>query len=151
MKKFAKILDNESKLCSIGIGTDTEFYRSIGMSEMEVEQAYDGSWYVKGYAPAKPEPTVEELQAEVRAVRNSYLETYVDPKQLVMVWNSLTAEEQELYKDYRQYLLDYTEVEEWYLNNPMTLDEWKQSVEENEPVVKETNSSDSVLSGDVES
>lgn len=78
------------------------------------------------------EPTVEELQAEVRAVRNGYLEKYVDPKQLVMVWDSLTAEEQELYKDYRQYLLDYTEVEGWYLQNPMTLDEWK-----------ETNSSES--------
>ena len=78
------------------------------------------------------EPTVEELQAEVRAVRNGYLEKYVDPKQLVMVWDSLTAEEQELYKDYRQYLLDYTEVEGWYLQNPMTFDEWK-----------ETNSSES--------
>ena len=62
MKKFVKILDNESKLCSIGIGTDTEFYRSIGMSEMEVEEAYDGSWYLAGYAPSKPEPTKEEQQ-----------------------------------------------------------------------------------------
>ena len=74
-----------------------------------------------------PEPTVEELQAQVRAVRNSYLETYVDPKQLVMVWNSLTAEEQELYKDYRQYLLDYPQTEGWYEQNPLTFDEWKQS------------------------
>ena len=74
-----------------------------------------------------PEPTVEELQAEVRAVRNSYLEKYVDPKQLVMVWNSLTAEEQELYKDYRQYLLDYPQTEGWYEQNPLTFDEWKQS------------------------
>lgn len=93
-----------------------------------------------------PEPTVEELQAEVRAVRNSYLEKYVDPKQLVLVWDSLSADDKKLYAEYRQYLLDYTEVEEWYLNNPMTLDEWKQSVEENEPVVKESNSSDNVLS-----
>lgn len=83
-----------------------------------------------------PEPTVEELQAQVRAVRNSYLETYVDPKQLVMVWNSLTAEEQELYKDYRQYLLDYPQTEGWYEQNPLTFEEWKQSVEE-------TNSSES--------
>ena len=85
-----------------------------------------------------PEPTVEELQAQVRAVRNSYLETYVDPKQLVMVWNSLTAEEQELYKDYRQYLLDYPQTEGWYEQNPMTLDEWKESVEEtNSPYSEE--------------
>lgn len=81
---------------------------------------------------AIPEPTVEELQAEARTVRNSYLEKYVDPKQLILVWNSLTAEEQELYKDYRQYLLDYPQTEGWYEQNPLTFEEWKQSVEESE-------------------
>ena len=64
------------------------------------------------------EEQVEIQKTSVRAVRNSYLETYVDPKQLVMVWNSLTAEEQELYKDYRQYLLDYPQSEGWYEQNP---------------------------------
>lgn len=63
--------------------------------------------------------------AAVRAIRNSYLEKYVDPKQLVMVWESLSAEDKKLYADYRQYLLDYTEAEDWYLQNPMTLDEWE--------------------------
>ena len=82
------------------------------------------------------EPTVEELQAQVRTVRNSYLEKYVDPKQLVMVWDSLSADDKKLYADYRQYLLDYTKVEEWYLNNPLTLDEWKNSAKS----VEETNS-----------
>ncbi len=53
MKKFAKILDNESKLCSVGLGTDTEFYHSIGMTEQEVEQGYDGRYYLAGYAPEK--------------------------------------------------------------------------------------------------
>lgn len=88
---------------------------------------------------ATPEPTVEELQAEVRAVRNSYLEKYVDPKQLVMVWDSLSADDKKLYADYRQYLLDYTEQEDWYLQNPMTLDEWKQSLEEITPIDSENN------------
>lgn len=73
---------------------------------------------------AIPEPTVEELQAQVRAIRNSYLETYVDPKQLVLVWNSLTADEQKEYTDYRQYLLDYPEIEDWYKSNPLTFEEW---------------------------
>ena len=139
MKKYAKIINEETKACEVGLGTNSTFYQSIGMVEMEVEQAYDGSWYVKGYAPEKP---VEEMQAEVRAVRNQYLETYVDPKQLVMVWESLSADDKKLYADYRQYLLDYTEVEEWYLKNPMTLGEWKNTLvpEENEQEVKETNS-----------
>lgn len=70
------------------------------------------------------EPTVEELQAQVRAVRNGYLEKYVDPKQLVLVWESLSVDERNIYSDYRRYLLDYTDNEDWYLSNPMTLDEY---------------------------
>lgn len=62
---------------------------------------------------------------DVRAVRNSYLEKYVDPKQLVMVWDGLSEEERQLYADYRTYLLDYTELEGWYLEYPKTLEEWK--------------------------
>ena len=136
MKKYAKVIDEETKEVSVGTGTNSAFYKSIGMVEMEVEEGYDGHWYVKGFAPEKP---VEELQAQVRAVRNSYLEKYVDPKQLVMVWDSLSADDKKLYADYRQYLLDYTEVEEWYLSNPMTLDEWKQSVEETTLIDSENN------------
>ena len=131
MIKYAQIINEQTKQCEVGMGTNAEFYRSVGMTEMEVEQAYDGAWYVKGYAPEKP---IEELQAEIRAVRNSYLEQYVDPKQLVLVWNNLNEDDKKLYADYRTYLIDYTKLENWWLNNPMTFDKWK-----------ETNSSDIVL------
>jgi hypothetical protein len=83
----------------------------------------DKGEYLESVLP--PEPTVEELQVQVRAVRNNYLETYVDPKQLVMVWDELSVDERNTYSDYRRYLLDYTENDDWYLSNPMTLDEWK--------------------------
>lgn len=68
---YAKIENEETKVCSVGIGTDTEFYRSIGMTEMEVEQAWNGAWYLKGYAPEKP---AEEKAAEVRAERDRRIE-----------------------------------------------------------------------------
>lgn len=74
----------------------------------------------------EPEPTIEELQTKVRSIRNNYLESFVDPKQLVLVWDGLSEEERQLYADYRTYLLDYTKLEGWYLQNPLTLDEWKQ-------------------------
>lgn len=61
MLKYAQILNEETKLCTVGTGTNTEFYKSIGMEEMEVEQAYDGNWYVKGCAPAQP---LEQVKAE---------------------------------------------------------------------------------------
>lgn len=69
-------------------------------------------------AEEQEQTDLENKKKSVRATRNQYLETYVDPKQLVMVWNSLTVEEQELYKDYRQYLLDYPQTEGWYEQNP---------------------------------
>ena len=62
MKKYAKVIDEETKEVSVGTGTNSAFYKSIGMVEMEVEEGYDGHWYVKGYAPAKPEPTKEDQQ-----------------------------------------------------------------------------------------
>lgn len=75
MKLYAKIVNDETKLCEIGTGTNTSFYQSIGMELMDVEQSYDGSWYVAGYAPEKPAPTHEE-QREKRA--QAYL-IEVDP------------------------------------------------------------------------
>ena len=69
MKKYAKVVNDETKLCEVGVGTNTSFYASIGMTEMEVEQAYNGQWYLKGYAPAKPEPTLEE---QVSSLEQTY-------------------------------------------------------------------------------
>ena len=60
MKRYAKIIDESTKQCAVGTGTDTDYYKSIGMTKMDVEEAYDGSWYVKGYAPEKPIPTDDD-------------------------------------------------------------------------------------------
>lgn len=122
MIKYATVIDQATKRCNVGNGNDSAFYTRIGMKPMEVEQAYDGQWYLKGYAPEKSQEVKEQ---EVRAIRNSYLEKYVDPKQLVLVWNSMTEDEQKEYTDYRQYLLNYPETENWYESNPLTFDEWK--------------------------
>ena len=75
MKKYAKVINEETKACEVGLGTNSAFYQSIGMTEMEVEQAYDGSWYVQGYAPEKPEPTKEEQQQ----ARQQAYQAEVDP------------------------------------------------------------------------
>ena len=69
MLKFAKITNEKTKACQVGLGTNEKFYRAIGMNEMEVEQAYNGQWYLKGYAPAKPEPTLEE---QVSSLEQTY-------------------------------------------------------------------------------
>ena len=60
MLKYAKVIDDKTKLCIVGIGTDIKEYQSMGLVEMEVEQAYNNCWYVKGYAPAKPQEIINQ-------------------------------------------------------------------------------------------
>ena len=71
---------------------------------------------------------VEVKSEKVRKVRNSYLVKYVDPKQLFLVWNSLTDAEKAEYTGYRTYLLDYTKQQEWYEHSPKTLEEWTKTM-----------------------
>ena len=59
-EEIIKVIDEEEHTEIITVG---DWYKSIGMTEMEVEQAYNGSWYVAGYAPVKPATTHEELSA----------------------------------------------------------------------------------------
>lgn len=119
MKKYAKVIDEKTKLCAVGSGTNSAFYQSIGMPEVLVEQAWDGRWYLRGFAPEK---SVEKMQSEVRKVRNQLLE---QTDKFLLADYPITDSEREQYKAYRQYLRDYTQDEGWYLHNPMTLDEWK--------------------------
>ena len=67
MITYAQIVDKQTKLVVVGTGTDSAYYQSIGMTPMDVEQAYNGAWYVKGYAPSKPEPTIEEQVIKMEA------------------------------------------------------------------------------------
>lgn len=135
MKKYAKIVNQETKRCEVGTGTNTKFYQSIGMTQMDVEQGYDGNWYVAGYAPAKP---VEELQAEVRAKRNALLDA--TDKYVSVPDFPIDEETRELYKQYRTYLRDYTESENWWLSEPLDFDAWCATGSENVSETPESGS-----------
>ena len=69
MKKYAIVVNSITKQCDVGLGTNIEYYKSIGMTEQEVEQAWNGEWYLKGYAPSKPQPTLEQ---QVIDLENKY-------------------------------------------------------------------------------
>ena len=64
MIKYAKILNEETGLCEVGLGTNTAFYQSIGMEELDVQQSdIDGCWYLVDKCPMK---TDEEKELEER-------------------------------------------------------------------------------------
>lgn len=115
---YAKIINEETKQCEVGVGTNAKFYESIGMVEMEVEQAYNGQWYVKGYAPAEPET---EIQIRVREIRDNALE---QTDKYMIVDFPISDEDRETMKQYRQYLRDYTKQKDWWESLPMTFDEY---------------------------
>lgn len=69
--------------------------------------------------------TEEEKALEKRAVRDNYLQMYVDPVTTNQLrWSDLSNEEQEVYKNYRKYLLNITEAKDWPETKILTLDEW---------------------------
>lgn len=60
MLKYAKIIDENTKQCSVGVGTNTDFYKSLGMTLQDVEEAYDGNWYLTGYVPEKSQEFINQ-------------------------------------------------------------------------------------------
>lgn len=78
MKKYAKIENEDSKIVSVGIGTDEEFYKSIGMTLMDVESCWDGNWYVEGYAPPPSQEYLLEKSKSEREQAVSKITVWVD-------------------------------------------------------------------------
>ena len=68
-----------------------------------------------------PEPSIEQKKAQIRHVRNQYLE---QTDKFMIADYPITDEERELYKQYRTYLRTYPECRDWYKANPKTYDEW---------------------------
>lgn len=69
MIKYAKIINEETGLCEVGLGANAEFYQSLGMVELDVEQSdVDGNWYLAEKCPHKSEE--EKLQEAKQAKYN---------------------------------------------------------------------------------
>ena len=65
MIKYAKIIEQETGLCEVGTGTNIQFYKSIGMTQQDVEQSEkDNQWYLSEKCPHY---TPEEKEAIERA------------------------------------------------------------------------------------
>lgn len=100
----------------------------------EAKEGFDIVWngdaweYKEQEKPKEEEPyvpTEDELKAQVRAVRNQYLE---QTDKFMLVDYPITDEERELYKKYREYLRDYTLPENWWESEPQKFEEWVSSI-----------------------
>ena len=73
-----------------------------------------------------PEPSIEDKQVQVRQVRNQYLE---QTDKFMIADYPITDDERELYKQYREYLRDYTLSENWWESEPLKFEEWNKPKE----------------------
>lgn len=47
MLKYAKIADIQTGICEVGLGTNENFYKKIGMTLLDVTQSeFDNQWYL---------------------------------------------------------------------------------------------------------
>ena len=70
MEKYCKVLNNKTGLVQLGVGCPDEYYESIGMEKLDVEQSeIDGLWYLSNKCPHY----TEEEKFEI-AKANKYAE-----------------------------------------------------------------------------
>lgn len=98
-----KIHDQETNEVLIAVGDNIQFFESMGYTEVgEVEQAYDGRYFVAGYAPTMPQ---EEVVIQVRAERDRRL---AETDWYMMPDYPADPETLEVVKNYRKALRDIT-------------------------------------------
>jgi hypothetical protein len=69
MIKYAKVINEETGLCEVGLGTNTEFYKSIGMVELDVALSdVDNNWYLAEKCPMKTDEQ-KELEEKERIAK----------------------------------------------------------------------------------
>ena len=74
-----KIHDQETNEVLIAVGDNSQFFESMGYTEVgEVEQAYDGRYFVAGYAPTMPQEEIEAQRlAEAKRIRAEQVGTII--------------------------------------------------------------------------
>ena len=93
MRKFAKIINNETKECEVGIGTNSRFYESIGMTELDVAQSENGAWYLNGFVPAPtPKSYIEKRLEEYPPLSDQLDMIYWDKVNGTNLWQEKIAE-----------------------------------------------------------
>lgn len=90
MEKYAKVLDIETNEVSVAVGSK----HPDGYTLMDVEEAFDGRWYVKGYAPEKPQPTADEIKELRKQYRRKYMDDSTAERSRKQANGSWTAEDE---------------------------------------------------------
>lgn len=98
-----KIYNPKTHEVLVAVGDNIPLFESMGYTEVgEVEQAYDGRYFIAGYAPTMPQ---EEIEKQVRAERDRRL---AETDWYMMPDYPADPETLEVVKNYRKALRDIT-------------------------------------------
>ena len=95
MLKYSKIINEETKEVSIAIGSN----HPSDYTQMDVEQAYNGNWYLVGYAPEEPEPTHDEVSKMREEYRKEHIDSQTAMRSRKMANQTWTPEDEREYLD----------------------------------------------------
>lgn len=71
MLKYAKIVNSDTGLCSVGLGTNEKYFKSIGMEILDIEQSdIDLQWYLTEKCPMKTDrqKEIEEIEKQIEQI-----------------------------------------------------------------------------------
>ena len=89
MLKYAKISNENTKQCDVALGN----YIPNGFTQIDVEKAYNGCWYMVGFCPNKPEPTyIEKRLKEYPPVTDQLDMIYWDKVNNTNLWQEKISE-----------------------------------------------------------
>lgn len=90
------IYDKQTKaVTQYAVGTDNEYFKSLGMTDEKVEKDYKGNLWLKGYAPSKPQEEIdlENTQTKLNELNQSLNELMTAYNQAVMLGDTALADE----------------------------------------------------------
>lgn len=120
MIKYARVMNEETGICEVGLGIDIAYYEEIGMTLQDVEESeINGRWYLKEKCPhytdaEKLEQAKQEKIAENDTVRDAALNQGVAYQNIL--FDSDTDQKVNLLATVS--LMDDTDTIEWFgMNN----------------------------------
>lgn len=101
MKMYAKIVDIERGICEVGLGNNEDFYKSLGMELIDVEEGFDGNWYIAEKVPLAPATKVVRTFAK-DAIWVATKDMVIDEASNITAWEA-----------FKTFLLDSNLWEGW--------------------------------------
>ena len=118
-------LGYQNDLLVLAAETREELENSPCLQFTKIEQTNEPAEMVGNVYYVGEENIINAKQDKVRSYRNSLLNRFVDPIiSNVLRWEEMSEYEKTCYKNYRTYLLDYTEDENWWEELPKTFEEF---------------------------